>query len=537
MKLEDIRSSELRSVEFNDLDFSDIRSSLGDFNRKSELDTREINIKDLYELKRHTRQIIKSVESGEGYNGVLRFAGVTFNLQIFGMEISQKEKSAKYYMGSTENLQQKVEELQRTIVDLRKKLTFPDKILSKFCEDIEKNMLETYQEKTDEMPEPAVFCSPCFTPGKSWALMEFDYKVLRRQHQKCEIISSNLQWQSIEVQLLRSELQKKLQIVTEKELHLISKHQELNKSQKDYEEKNSRFEKERAGIEREVERVDKYKRRIEKMKRVLKSQIEGFGSLNRPSSASRASDTSPSLRRFRSNSSMNEPLEAEIEELQHEIKSLETSLQESVNDTESVNLSHLYTKLSNLKTQKAIEKNAFNSDSVQVILTKPMERLPIPRRFTFSSPENSPNSTPTKMPTSSPRENSSEISKPPIYRKNIRGQTDSVSTLSTTRVMNIKEERLVERETELLRREKELQQTWMNLPDGQKLIPIVQKQIIDLQKTQAEYDKKIKLLQNQIIKYDSLEEKIKDEGKASESPDVNLNKVKDLYKLMEELLL
>ena len=527
-------------MELNDLDFSDIRSSLCDFNRKGALDTREINIRDLYDLLKHTTQIIKSVESGEGFNGVLRFAGVAFNLHIFGIEISEKENLARYYQSNTEDLQQKVEELNNTIANLRKEQFFADKLFNSFSKDIEKNMLEAYQENTDKRPGISAFSSPSFTPGNSWALMEFDYKVLKQHHQKCEIVSNNLKWQSVEVQLLRSQLQKKLQIATEKEIYLTNKHQELNKMQKNYEENNTRLEKERKNIDSEVERVNKYTSKVEKIKRLLESQIEDFGCLDIPSSASRLSDASPSLREFPSNNHMDESLEAEIHELQQEIYSFENSLQDSVTvaDIDSINLSQLHTRLSNLKAQKALEKDGFNSDSVQIVITKPMERLPEPRRFTFSSSsENSPNSTP-RMINLSPKEKSSEINKPPIYRKSNRGQTDAANTLSTSKVMNIKEERLIERENELLRREKELQQTWMKLPDAQKLIPIVQKQIIELQKTQANYDKKIKLLQNQIIRYYNLSEKNKDERKSkSDNTDIHLNNVRDLYKLMKDLLL
>lgn len=543
MRIEDVRSDSLRNGDFNDLDFSDIRESLGDFNRKSDFETREINIKDLYKLDKHVRNIINQVEAGERYNGVLKFAGVTFNLQIFGLEISKKSKLAM--PETTENLQEKVNELQNTIIELRKKISIPDQAVNRFCGEIEKKMLDSYQESYTNMWTPSeIEINPLENPsGKSWALMEFDYKVLKNHHKKCEEVSNNLQWQGIEVQLIRSQLQKKLQITNEKEGYLIAKHQELAKTQKEYDENLHSVESERKTVENEIQRVEKYKRKLEKMKKILKTQIEALKTGgNRPSSASRVSETSPSLRRFRSNNSNNESLDSEIEEVQLEIHSVESSLQDSVNETGSVKLCHLYTQLSNLRTQRVIEKNSLTSESMQVSLTKSMEKLPFPRKFTFSSAENSPNSTPIKIPTASPRENLSDVSKPPIYRRNNRGQTETVTTPTSnnTKITSIREERVAEREIEVERREKELQATWMKMPHAQELIPMVQNQVIALKKAQVEYDKKLKLLQNQIIRYDNLSEKIKEDGKdkgKGEGSEIYINRLKDLYMLMEELLL
>ena len=94
--------------------------------------------------------------------------------------------------------------------------------------------------------------------------------------------------------------------------------------------------------------------------------------------------------------------------------------------------------------------------------TKSIDFLPLPKKFTFSSSENSPCSTPIKTIASSPKGSPSELAKPPVYKRNthrIQTEINDNPILFNNKSINIREERSNEREIELEQKEKELQNT------------------------------------------------------------------------------
>jgi hypothetical protein len=578
MKLEDIRSEELRKSDADDFDLSDMRSSVGDFPRKSDLDSKDIfcvprrsdldpkgvfyiprrsdieskdlSTKDLYDISKQLRHIIDLIESGVAYNNAFKIGGISFNINATGSEFLDKYEHAKILNHNQEDLELKVVRLQQEIIQLKKKICVPNHVMNRFCDKVEEQMSKSFLETQFDFKNPNSPPKYIFNDNfsnKSRALMEYDYKKMKIHHQKCEDISSTLLWQTKEIQIFKNLLQKKLQNTLEKEAALNAKQQELTKIQKDYENESKTLESQKSYISNELENTKKYKRKLEKMKKMITSQIENFTKITKTTTKDRPTSTSriesPTLKRIRYQKSLNDDstsIDSQMENLQCEIKSLESLKTDSVDDTHQVHLSHLCTQLANLRSQKAIERNATNSGIHSV--SKSTDKMFLPKRFNFSSVESSPNTTPIKVSKTNQIDNPSDPSKPPMYRKNTRGYTEPDTTApkipTITKSITIREERLAERELELEKKELELQQTWMKLPNAHDLIPMVQKQMLKLKDLKTEYNKKLEVLQAQISKYEYINQKIKQEPKKTDPvPELFVTRLKDLYSLIEELLL
>lgn len=555
MKFEDLRSDALRNHETNDLDFSEIRSSFGDFYRQSDVECREITMKDLYELSKQVKSIIDAVESGGNYMGNLKFIGTNYALAIYGMEISQKETCSAQFVLENINYEKKISELQAQIVELKKKLSIPNEAIDRFCGNIEREILNCYNDAMPLSPTKNQTNSRIelkdIMDSKSWSLLEQNYRKLKLNHKKCEEISNNLAWQNAEIQVIKMQTQKKFQQSMEKEIELKFRQEDVLKLQGEYERNMSEIKSSRDAVEKEILRIDKYKRKLEKMRTMIKTQLQRLltttqvqPEAKRPSSASRINESSPTLRRIRNinSSQLTDHIVSEINEVQKEINQLENYLDKSSNEGDSVRLSHLYTKLSDLKTQKALGQFTASSSSMQTANTnfsKSTEKLSIPKRMNSSSAQNSPTNTPIKSLILSSPENSSDLSKPPIYRKAPRTNTEVIeNSTQNTKTLHLREERIAEKEAELERKEKELQHSWANSPSNERLIRIVNEESEKLRRLQIDYDRKLKILQSQIVRYDTMMEKAKeDQNIVHNYPDRNIEKLKDLYSFMEELLL
>lgn len=555
MKFEDLRSDALRNHETNDLDFSEIRSSFGDFYRQSDVECREITMKDLYELSKQVKSIIDAVESGGNYMGNLKFIGTNYALAIYGMEISQKETCSAQFVLENINYEKKISELQAQIVELKKKLSIPNEAIDRFCGNIEREILNCYNDAMPLSPTKnqtnSLIELKDIMDSKSWSLLEQNYRKLKLNHKKCEEISNNLAWQNAEIQVIKMQTQKKFQQSMEKEIELKFRQEDVLKLQGEYERNMSEIKSSRDAVEKEILRIDKYKRKLEKMRTMIKTQLQRLltttqvqPEAKRPSSASRINESSPTLRRIRNinSSQLTDHIVSEINEVQKEINQLENYLEKSSNEGDSVRLSHLYTKLSDLKTQKALGQFTASSSSMQTANTnfsKSTEKLSIPKRMNSSSAQNSPTNTPIKSLILSSPENSSDLSKPPIYRKAPRTNTEVIeNSTQNTKTLHLREERIAEKEAELERKEKELQHSWANSPSNERLIRIVNEESEKLRRLQIDYDRKLKILQSQIVRYDTMMEKAKeDQNIVHNYPDRNIEKLKDLYSFMEELLL
>ncbi|OMJ66515.1 hypothetical protein SteCoe_36606 [Stentor coeruleus] len=550
MKFEDMRSDAFRNHETNDLDFSEIRSSFGDFYRQSEAECKEITMKDLYELSKQVKGIIDVIESGGNYFGNLKFIGTNYALAIYGMEISHKETCSGQFVSENVNYEKKINELQAQIVELKKKLSIPNEAIDRFCGNIEKEIISCYNDEIHLSPVKNQTNTRVefkdIMDFKSWSLLEQNYRKLKINHKKCEEISNNLAWQNAEIQVIKMQTQKKLQQSMEKEIELKFRQEDVLKLQGEYEKSMSEIKSSKDVVEKEISKIDKYKRKLEKMRAMIKTQLQRLSTTQsqteakRPSSASRITETSPSVRRIRNQNSsqFTDHIVSEINELQKEISQLEKSSSEG----DSVKLSNLYTKLSDLKTQKALGQFAPSSNSMQTANTnssKSTEKVSIPRRMNSSSAQNSPTNTPIKSLILSSPENSADLSKPPIYRKAPRIGTEVIeSSAHNTKTLYLREERVAEKEAELERKERELQYLWGNSPSNERLIRIVNEESEKLRRLQTDYDRKLKILQNQIVRYDTMIEKAKeDQNNAHVGPDGNVEKLKDLYSFMEELLL
>lgn len=521
MKLEDYRSHSMRESENLDEDF-DLRSSIGENFRKSELDTKEISAKEVLSLYKQAKSLLNDIEKGTFSNKTLKFAGVLFNFNIIGTYFPQKAKLLKQFLPEKD---EKIDFLQSQILAFKHKLAIPNEVLTKFLSDYEGNMVKSFKEHCcdTEFSESKKIITKEIGDKKSWTLLQRNYNQLKKHHKKCENIGKELQWQNMEAQLGNQILCQKFQGLLIKEGELSFRQSELTKSQQEFQENLQKLQEKIKVLETDQKELEREKRKLERMKNLIRTQMEEIEKLEVksfdskiPCSASRLTENSPTLRRIRSHS-RNGSFDSEIMETQNEISKLEISLDEANGKVRDVRLSKLYTKLSNLKTQKALERNLATSDSMQSVFSgskEPGKRVAANRDF-------------------SPRP---EPSKPPMYRKaKVCTETPQVKSLL------IREERLAEKEAEIQQREKEIYNKWLKVPNNAEAVNQIQNEIFKLRGLQKEYDEKIKLMQSELMSHarNSPENLNGSVGLSEEESTIlqsRIKKLNDLYSMIEEIL-
>ena len=523
MKLEDYRSHSMRESENLDQDF-DLRSSIGENFRKSELEIKEISSKEVLSLYKQAKSLLNDIENSVPLNKTLKFAGVLFNFNIIGTHLPAKKKLLKPFLPEKD---EKVEFLQSQILALKHKLAIPNEVLTKFLSNYEEQMQKSFQDHCcdTEFSGAKKISSKEIGDKKSWTLLQRNFNQLKKHHQKCENIGKELQWQNIEAQLGTHILCQKFQGLLIKEGELGFRQSELTKSQQEYRESLRELNEKILVFESDQKDLDREKRKLERMKELIKTQMEEINKLElksveskRTSSASRLTENSPTLRRIRSHS-RNGSFDSEIMETQNEISKLETSLEESNGQVKDVRLSKLYTKLSNLKTQKALERNLATSDSMQSVFSgskEPAKRVAANRDL-------------------SPRP---EPSKPPMYRK-----AKACKEVPPPKSLLIKEERIAEKkkEAEIQQREKEIYSKWLKVPNNAEAVDQIQNEISKLRSLQREYDEKIKSMQSELMSHarNSPENLNGSVGMSEEESSIlqsRIKKLNDLYSMIEEII-
>lgn len=501
MKLEDFRSHCMRESENLDLDF-DLRSSLGENFRKSDLDTKEISIKEIISLFKQTKNLLKDIENQSFTGKSLKFAGVFFSFNIIGTKLPNKQKLIKQFLPEKD---EKIEELQSQIMSLKRKISIPSQVFTSFMQKYEESMLKSYKDHCcdSNFTNTKKIASKEIGDKKSWALLQKNYNQLKKHHEKCETVGRELQWQNIEAQLCNDILHKKIQGLLVKEGELGFRQSELLKLQSEYQENYKNLESKLKEFDKDQKDLDKEKRKLQRMKNLIRSQMDEIGRFDvgnveckRICSASRLTENSPTLRRIRSHS-RNESFDSEIEMTQNEISKLEVENNGKVKD---VRLSKLYTKLSNLKTQKALERNSATSDSVQSVLGGQKDlnkKLNLSRDY-------------------SPRP---EPSKPPTYRK-----TKINADSSQAKSLNPREKRISDKEAEVAVDQK-------------------QSEIFKPRNIKQEYENKLRSIQSDLVNSERKSPEISNSSinlSMTDEESANLHsrikKLNELYSLIEEMI-
>ncbi|OMJ74490.1 hypothetical protein SteCoe_19870 [Stentor coeruleus] len=559
MKYEDFRSFTMRKSTSNDFSFSEVKSSFEDDYKQNDVKYKEITLKDIYGLLGQLKNIILIVESKGKYIGSFKFAGFSFNLSISDLgviekDIYQKQLSIEqfvckdYYSISDNECNKKVHDVLTEDWKVKGNTDFYYDVVDRFCKGIESQMINTYNDmipminnKKDIMQDNI----RDMMDMKSWCLLEQGYRKLKAVNEKCEEIKNDLAWKNTEMQVIKLQAQKKIQENAEKEIELKFKQEDIYRLQEEYEKNLRDVKASKAYHEKEIEKLDVYKEKLENMRVMIKTQLEALSKIHihteskRPNSASKINYTTSTSNHLNQNSTQStSPHQNEINHLQQEISTLEKSLKKSPNEENFVKLSHLLTKLSDLKTQKALDQFSSNTSYIQTlssISNQSTSKLSVPKRIISNSAQNSPTNMSMKSFIIPSSEHSNEVSKPPIYKKATRMNSENVEN---TKSLCLREERVVEREIELDEREKGLQKMWKSMSDGEKLISIINDEKDKLARLQMSYDNKLKVLQSQIIRYDNIIEKAKEQqAKVKTYPDETVQKLKSLYKLMGEFLL
>jgi hypothetical protein len=530
MTLEDFRSHEHREAEDLDLN-SGMRSSSGLDFRKSDLTIKEISVNELYLLLKQVKNVIKDVEEGDSSEKSIKFAGVSFLFSVAGFHLPAKDSIFDKFLKSS-----------KISVPLESPVSqvFPESHLNCFISNLEKNLknsFEIFEMREKHLPSTSISSkNSCQSPGLSSALLSNQYKKLKEQQKSWSLLNSHLHFQNLEVQISNNLLSRKYQNVLHKEGELQFRSQELQKLNQQNKEVREQLDLQSKKLKDQEKILERQQRKLENMKNLLKGQIdEIIKPLNsnrpgRPTSSSRMTENSPTLRRIR-NRSKNSNLESEIEETLSEISLLE--LNSSQDD--SVQLSNLRTKLSNLRTRKAIEINSATSESISSVYHATPVRVRLSRE---ASPLGS------RMV---------EPSKPPMYKKvciSDKSKEEKIQKVEKVekpgkvekfeKVEKIQKVEKVEKfenfgkgfKSDLKTREKILLKNFERLPPTDPHSTQVRKGLEDLESIKSEYKLKIKELQEKI--------ELSDHSMSVAEEETNLlntriKKIKDLYGMLEEL--
>ena len=502
MMLEDFRSHELREAEDLDLQ-SEIRSSFGLEYRKSELSLQEISINEIYLLYKQAKSLMQEAEEGDSQNKSIKFAGVNISFNVTGFLLPDKAKIANKCLRDAERIQELEGEVKRLKLKEKMRRIIPDSCLDSFVCGLEGKMKASFDEDFENIERK--FVNKNLLSEKLSAVLVYrQFNRLQEQYKTCEFLSNDLKFQNLEAQITNNMLVQKYQKLLKKEGELNFRQQEINKMLAETQVVRVEVEEKAKGLKNEQSGLEREKRKLERMKNLLKTQMEEIvkplasdTAPKRPISASRLTENSPTLRRIRSNSKSN-TLDSEIEETQSEISKLEVSLNSS-SSHDSVNLSKLRTKLSNLRSQKAIEKNSATSESINSVF----HSTPVRTRGTREARDASPGLSMTEM------------AKPPIYKK-VRQNIESACE---------NKEELKGKDWELKTKYRKI----TNMNSGNK----VERDLKDIERIHEEYERKIKELEEKI---EGSEQSMSFSLEESNCLNMKIKKIKDLYGMIEEMI-
>ena len=523
MKLEDVRSGQ---VECGVIDRRRLNSQANQGESLVKVDIRE-----LYILQKQVSHAIYSVESENKPFASINFLGTQWKLEVIGAEFPEKSEILNFFS-------------QYSCLPNPQSPTFnllPKEVLNSFCETFENSIKNQYFDYlfTTEIKQSRTIKEKKTFDHKSWALLQANYKKLKNYNENCENISKTLDWQKAEIQILKAELNSKLQIALKKEGELNFRQEELNKHQQELQESLKSFENKQQSLLTEKVSLESYKKRLDNMKAAIKAQLEELNkncflnlSQKTTSCTSRVSDGKQMfVNRLKSTSTFNSDKgDSEAEFSQIEIQTIENTSIEPIRPV-GANNRFDFERVGNGCQQK---------------------KFTLPPKLAFLSPQAGRNEMFLNLPN---RELFPDRSS--TARTELKSPTAS-SSISQSEILTLREERLQEREAELDKREKEIQKNWLKNPNAQEFIPMIQSEMVRLKTLQREYDKKVKILQDRINKSENFEEQFnkrfsKNNNYSAQNSEVKdysslvsdeeslilssrVEKLKDLYSMMEELV-
>ena len=509
MKLEDVRSGVLRS-DLPGLNLTEMPSSFVS-NSESVLQGEEIHIKELYRLEKQVKNIINLVESGETYSGSLKFSNVTFYFHVLGFELANKDKLLQAMFPEEFLWSIEKDQLTQETINLRKKLLIPDPILENFSKALTSSLQSSYtsEQASKTAIKPFNLQSNLIKPSESLQNFSKSYKI----YKKCELNCRSLEWQNIETQLLNSTLKSKLKAILKQEGKLQFRALELSRQAQDYQNSIKSLQEREKKLVTEQVQLEQGKKKLEKMKSIINDKIDEINK-----SVTSSLDYKPT--NYTSRATVLTPTSKPCKESSYEI---ESSSSESFQNFE---ISETFEDHQSKNSSK-IKKNSFH-----------------PSKSLRSSPRHPEKSFEPNRKTLNIRTGKdTETTKPPIYRKSMRMQNDlNCSSLAYTKSLMVREERIVEKEAEIARRENEIHAHWMKHPFSEEFIPMIQKEMIRLKELQDEYEDRIRRIDEKIglgDLQDSLENSLHGEGgNAAGASDVEQSHhskmAHDVYSMMEE---
>ena len=415
-------------------------------------------------------------------------------------------------------------ELDKTVTDWKN-----DEFYKYLENDIEKHMALGYLESFDNYKN-----SPSLPSSLSFPLQS-DVHKLNSQKIETQKLIQKLEWQSTEVLMLKDQYHKKIQKLTEHEKFLSEKSLEIQSEENKIKTQKILMAKDAEILSKEKKIIEQTQEDNRKKQEIIKNTLEELSKnanviLKPTNSQTLLKKTSEERIVLKPRRNENK-FDVEISVIQQEIKALENILLTDTTNSESIQtkIDRLKTKQSSLKSKRVINASLERSNS----LTSKINFFEKERKKSLLTQEK-PVSETSVLLTS----NKINIlnSKPPIKSK--IEKKDSSDDFE--KFLKLKENRLVEKEEELNKRESMVLSQLSKAPDNISLVSFVQNEQRNLRILRNDLEKRQKNLEQEVLgnarKFSETKAKEREVLNAIESFDVFLYQKKHLESRLQFLL-
>ena len=471
MTQEDHRSHEFRKMQGN-LDESN--SIVLEFNEQ--------------ELENAIRDLTRASRYEESTTCVVEAGGIHVKI------ILSKPKTRVYEKKNL--IQSGMQERERVLTQLDS-----NTLIQNFTSDLEQFMSKSYADSLE-------FSNEIISVKHLQGISQSEFTRIHQQKIEHQRLVSKLEWQCAEIAMIKEQYQMKINKIQEFERQILEKRNEIRNEDFKMQTQRLIVSKDQEIIQQQKKVIEKIiednRKKFEIVKNTLAEVKKHANFIIKPLSVPKVT-----LEKKKSEEAIvlkprrNEPkyqLDFEIQLVQQEIKSLEQSLCEGSQNSESIQtkLDRLKTKESNLKSNRVINASLERSNSVSSKISY------FERERTFSSiiSSQSKPSLDSKVLLNSNKINiNTSIKKPPVQSPAKIPENSNKSSSEMQNYLKLRENRLVEKEEELTKRENMLMKNWGKVPDGMGILTMVQNEQRNLKILRSDLEKRQRNLEQDVLAY------------------------------------
>lgn len=453
----------------------------------------ECRLSELYQFKDDLEKFIKKVESNFLFSGFVSFGKLNLELRV-------RQRDSPFI-----NKDQIFQEFKKFNQSLEVKAQKEDKkkeFFWEFFKEIEESTRQRYEEMTFDLT--FIRKKEGKEDKKIRFVADMEGKLFNKYKVEEDAKLKELDWQIMMANIKKSYYQDQLK-------QLTSREQDLTRISRNITEKTLESVKQKAQLEEDLEdfEVLKYNQKVmfnEKVECINTTlQFIEDCKIDLPQN-SKINET------YKESVRSPEKIEDEIAQLERQLKDLEheyrTSRHQQSIESYQMNANRVKNNIMNLKSLLAMQKTERTSSALRnqiSKLDKQIDTVPespkMKNSFISSSSDTSlkgikklphhplPSairvSPLKKLEITTPKLNMSDFKNTPSRRSPGIPESPKLET-PMSRQLRVKEQLLLEREEELEKDEKKLQELWRRVPQGEEMIPVLQKEIFEYRKKKME---------------------------------------------------